>query len=398
MTAPKPPLSIPDQVSLLASRGLHLDRADQATLSRLLADNSFSRLAPYWRDLQTDPATGDKTFKPGASLAQIIDVYEFDAQLRRLLAQGLETFEVALRARLGQDMAMNGFAYTYLDPASYTTPASKGRPVDARQDLFDAMTRELDRTKEQQIVRYTSIGQTPPLWAAMGVFTLGTISKMYRLLDHSAIRLGVARSFGYPNPRFAENTFHSLSVLRNITAHHSRIWGRADIQYAPPVLKRLQTDPDKSIYQRTPWAWITIVADLADTIRGDHTYSNMATSHSTKGGQPFRWVYNCGSRAISRASVSGSSMAATGCQPVGPKTIPMFAQSSGCSSACTPKTLRLTTTSSRYLATGGRFCLPLTWSTRRFPWPVSRLMVTWGSPRWSRRLNRRKSPAWTAWA
>jgi abortive infection bacteriophage resistance protein len=64
-----------------------------------------------------------------------------------------------------------------------------------------------------------------------------------------------------------------LSVLRNITAHHSRIWERADIQYTPPVLKRLQTDPDASVYQRTPWAWIVIVADLADTIRRNRSYS-----------------------------------------------------------------------------------------------------------------------------
>lgn len=267
--APKP-LSIPDQISLLASRGLPLAGDDHKTLARLLADNSYARLAPYWRHFQTDPAHGDKTFRPGVTVAKIADVYAFDSKLRHILAEGLEVFEVALRARLGQEMSMGGYCHTYLDPGAYTPSA---RTPDPREDLVEAMSRELDRTKEHVVVRHTSQGQTAPLWAAMGVLTLGTVSRMYRLLDDAGVRHRVARSFGYPHARFAENTFHSLTVLRNIAAHHSRIWQRADIQYAPPVLKRLQTDHDKTIYRRTPWAWITILADLADTIRGDRRYS-----------------------------------------------------------------------------------------------------------------------------
>ena len=273
MSALKSPLSVADQIALLTSRGFNVDPADRATLSKLLSDNSFSRLAPYWRGMQVDPAHGDKTFRAGANLQQVIAVYEFDSQLRHALASGLETFEVALRARLGQEMAMSGFAYTYLDPASYLSPSTYGGTSDLRQMLLDSMSRELDRTKEPSVLRSMSAGQITPLWAAISVFTLGTVSKMYRLLDNQPLRLRVARSFGYPNPRFAESTFHSLTVLRNITAHYARIWHRADIQYAPPVLKRLQTDPDKRVYQRTPWAWMTIVSDLVDTIRDDSSYS-----------------------------------------------------------------------------------------------------------------------------
>jgi len=58
----KPPLSIADQIALLTCRGLDIDQAGRELLSRMLADNSFSRLAPYWRGMQVDPAHGDKTF------------------------------------------------------------------------------------------------------------------------------------------------------------------------------------------------------------------------------------------------------------------------------------------------------------------------------------------------
>lgn len=267
----KPPLSVADQVALLAGRGLEMGPGDRETLARLLADNSYARLAPYWRPFQADRAHGDKTFKPGTTVARIADVYQFDSRLRAMASQGLEVFEVSLRARLGEELAAGGLAYAYLDPAAYAPP--RGRGGDPRQDLVDAMGRELGRTKEHFVARHTRAGQTPPSWAAMGVFTLGTVSKMYRLLADQGARARIAKSFGYPDARFAANTFHSLTVLRNIAAHHSRLWHRAGIQYAPPVLKRLQTDPDKSVYQRTPWAWLTVLADLVDRVRGNAGYS-----------------------------------------------------------------------------------------------------------------------------
>jgi abortive infection bacteriophage resistance protein len=113
----------------------------------------------------------------------------------------------------------------------------------------------------------------------MEVLSLGAVSKMYRLLSDQSTRHEVARSFGYPNPRFAESVFHSLTVLRNVCAHHARLWHRTSLQIAPRVLNHLQTDPDKSIYQSTPWAWLTVLADITDIIRQDATYSTILWLH-----------------------------------------------------------------------------------------------------------------------
>jgi len=279
VASPETPLGITAQVALLESQGLPLATMDdKLALGRLLVDNGYSRLAPYWRHWQTDPAHGDKSFRPDASVDRIAAVYDFDAELRHILSEGLARFEIALRSRLGQEMAMSGATFDYAMPSAYVQPL---RPavIDARQDLLDSMARELDRSKESFITGYTRGGGLPPVWLAMEAFTLSTVSKMYRLLADQQVRHAVARSFGYPNARFAETTFHSLTVLRNICAHHARLWHRSDIQYAPPVLKRLQTDPDKTIYQRTPWAWIVIVADITGRIDHATTYADRLAAH-----------------------------------------------------------------------------------------------------------------------
>ena len=269
----KPALTVTDQLSLLAARGLPLAPVDKQLMGRLLMDRGFSRLAEYWRHFETDPAT--HRFAAGTTVDTIIGAYDFDATLRRHLADGLGVFEIALRSRLGYHISVSQDPYRYLEVASYIpqTVRRGGATVFLRDDLIDDLRRDLDRSKEDFIVRHRRQGVIPPLWTAMEVLSLGSVSKMYRLLADQTIRYQIARGFGYPNPAFTESVLHSLTVLRNVCAHHARLWHRTGIQIAPRVLNRLQTDPDKAIYRSTPWAWIVVLADLVDTIRADTSYS-----------------------------------------------------------------------------------------------------------------------------
>jgi abortive infection bacteriophage resistance protein len=270
----KPPLSIIDQINRLVERGI--DAPDQDTrieLARLLTDNSYSRLARYWRYAQDDRLHGDRSFRPGVTVANLADSYRFDSALRRLLSQGLADFEITFRARLGYFMSVGGAAYTYRSQSTYRTLTMR-RGDDARAELLDNIQRDLERSREEFITTALRLGDTPPLWDAMEVLTLGSVSKMYSLLDDEGVRLRIARSFGYPNTRIAESVFRSMTVVRNICAHHARIWNRTNVHLPPPVLNRLKTDPDQRIYQSTPWAWLVVLADLVDTIRRDDSYSS----------------------------------------------------------------------------------------------------------------------------
>jgi len=277
----KPPLSITAQIELLVQRGLPVPEEDKLRLARLLTDNSYARLARYWRYLQIDPGHGHEEFQPGTIIDDLADAYQYDKELRRIMADGLQDFEVTLRSRLGYFMSVAGATYTYRSPTLYRTQImGKGNQArQARQELLDNIDGELERSREEFIVSALAKSDTPPLWDAMEVLSLGTVSKMYSLLTDENIRHTVARSFGYPNARFAESVFRALTVVRNVCAHHARVWNRTSIQIPPPVLKRLKTDPDKNIYQSTPWAWLVVLTDLVDMIRRDHTYSTLLWGH-----------------------------------------------------------------------------------------------------------------------
>jgi abortive infection bacteriophage resistance protein len=98
----KPALTITGQLALLASRRLPLaSLVDARRMEQLLTDRSFSRLAEYWRHFEADSATHQ--FTPGTTVADIADVYDYDDMLRRIVADGLGVFEIALRSSLGVD-------------------------------------------------------------------------------------------------------------------------------------------------------------------------------------------------------------------------------------------------------------------------------------------------------
>lgn len=269
----KPPLSIVAQISLLIQRGLDVPDDDaKIALARLLADNSYARLTRYWRYAQLNPTHGNRAFPPGTTVANLADAYRFDSALRRVLTDGLADFEITLRSRLGYFMAVSGLTHDYRDKAIYRTIILI-QGGNARDGLLDGIERDLRRSREDFIAPVIDRGDTPPLWDAMEVLSLGSASKMYSLLSDDTVRHQVARSFNYPHARFAESIFRSLTVVRNFCAHHARIWNRANVQVPPAVLNRLKTDLDQGIYQSTPWAWLVVLADLVDTIRRDNSYS-----------------------------------------------------------------------------------------------------------------------------
>lgn len=97
----KPFASIDEQIDLLASRGLALDRA---VVEQWLRSVGYYRLSGYWypyREIgdSSEHGRGDH-FVPGISLDDVARLYEFDRKLRTLIHDGIERIEVALRSHV----------------------------------------------------------------------------------------------------------------------------------------------------------------------------------------------------------------------------------------------------------------------------------------------------------
>ena len=88
---------------------------------------------------------------------------------------------------------------------------------------------ELNRTSEIFIDHYKNKygnPQRPPAWMMLEIVSIGTLSKLYRNLKMSDAKKKVANHFYSKHPFVLESWIQSLSFIRNICAHHQRLWNR----------------------------------------------------------------------------------------------------------------------------------------------------------------------------
>lgn len=65
----------------------------------------------------------------------------------------------------------------------------------------------------------------PPSWMVMETFSLGALSRLYSGLRRGEERVAIAALFG-TDEFVLRGWFHVLSHVRNLCAHHARLWNR----------------------------------------------------------------------------------------------------------------------------------------------------------------------------
>jgi len=228
----KPPLSFPDQAKLLLRRGME---ADRETLVRRLEQVNYYRLSAYWHSFLQP---GSNQFRNGANLDAIWDRYVFDRQLRVLVMDAIERVEVALKTQLANRIALNHGAFAHLG----RTNLPKLNKNDHARFMKKIETEE-KRSREDFVkrfrVKYTSEKHLP-IWMAVEIMDFGTMLSLFRGCDQYAKRPLAAR-YGL-TAKVLESWLHSLNYLRNLCAHHARLWNR--VLSVRPILPKAANRPE----------------------------------------------------------------------------------------------------------------------------------------------------------
>ena len=232
----KLPLSISDQIQKWESRGLIV--ADKASAARHLSNISFYRFRAYTypfqnNNLSNQPFAGKVTFE------QILRHYIFDRELRLLVFDAIERIEVALRTQIIYQYSM---AYGGHWPGN----SSLYRNAGLFQKDWQALQKEVNRSTEVFIKHYRQTYTSPidpPSWMSLEVTSLGMLSKLFENLRMCQEKRAVAQHFGLGSPDVLASWMHAFSNIRNICAHHSRLWNR--------VLTKSSALPKRPLVQ--PW-------------------------------------------------------------------------------------------------------------------------------------------------
>lgn len=213
---PKPAKTYEEQLAILKSRGLFVGNDAEAIDS--LSHLNYYRLRGYYIHLQDK--TSDK-FNAGTSLTHIVALHSFDSELRLILLRLLFDLEIVARTSIAYEIGNAWGPMGYIAEANY-----EGCNHDQFEKLMDSIKFDIERSKERFIRTHNEkYGGSFPIWVAVEVMSFGDLSKLYGLLPPSH-RANIANSFDYIDEKLLSGWLYASSLLRNVCAHNSRIYGR----------------------------------------------------------------------------------------------------------------------------------------------------------------------------
>jgi abortive infection bacteriophage resistance protein len=216
----KAPITIEQQIKKLKLRGLSFQNENLA--KKYLSHISYYRLAGYWWSMQTDNIA--HKFKPNSTFENVIKIYNFDADLRILLFDAIEKIEISLRTKLIYHLSH------YYDPWWFqNTDLFKDAPALIKS--LEKMREEVDRSKDifikEHKKKYKKDLRFPPAWKTLELSSLGGLSKLYgNLKNNIEAKDQIAEEFGAVNHTYLPSWLQSIAQIRNLCAHHSRLWNK----------------------------------------------------------------------------------------------------------------------------------------------------------------------------
>lgn len=210
----KPWLPYADQVQLLRQRGLIVD--DPKAAEQFLSHLNYYRFSGYCLAFETQR----HTFNNGTTFDHVVAAYYFDLTLRDLLTEALEVVEVDLRAAIAHSFGQKYGAFGHINPANFY-------PHFKHTDWLDGLRKEAGRSSELFVQHFQqTYAEFPdlPVWIVTEVMSFGTLSHMYKgMLKHD--QRAVAGRFGI-QASFLQSWMHHCVYIRNLAAHHSRLWDK----------------------------------------------------------------------------------------------------------------------------------------------------------------------------
>jgi abortive infection bacteriophage resistance protein len=265
MTKPftTPPTNYQQQRASLEQRGMIINNPRAEHYLRHL---NYHRLAAYWLPFEDH---NTHRFQPGTDFDVVLNHYVFDRALRLLVFDAIERFEVSVRSQWAYHMAHNHGVHAHLD-----------RDLFVDRGLWKSSCHKLERTmarSEEASIKHfrnTYREPLPPVWLVCELMSLGQLSHWYSNLKPAHTRQAIANAYDISYQVLA-SWLHHFTYVRNLCAHHNRLWNR-DFTITPKFPKKRPSglraqchDPSRRLYNT-----LLFLLYCLDVISPDHHWRN----------------------------------------------------------------------------------------------------------------------------
>jgi abortive infection bacteriophage resistance protein len=212
-----------EQVELLKSRGLIIK--DEAWAADFLSRVNYYRFSAYSLTMRRDDV-----FYREISFEDIVDLYYFDYDFRKIIYAYTAYIEIALRCCMAHHHAEKYGPLGYLDAMNFNNQLYHAR-------FLTSIDHELSRSDDAFVHHHVKdLNNVFPLWVAIEASSFGILSMMFKnmLADD---RNEIAKNHYRFSRKYIENWLQCAVYVRNITAHGGRFYNR-DLRSCPVKLPK----------------------------------------------------------------------------------------------------------------------------------------------------------------
>ncbi len=209
-------------------------------------------------------------FKPNTYFEDVIERYNFDRKLRLILFDAIERIEIALRTKMIYFMSQSYGALWYRDP----------------QYFHDLNKFNANKTKLEKEFNYSQEvfirdhkrrhpADYPESWKILEISTMGTLSKIYKTIKFQLPeKASIAKEMGLNLHTELSSWLEAIVYLRNILAHHSRLFSRNMVKKPTEKINNPQLDwldfPLSPAQVKKPFLIITSMVYLCNKVTPNH--------------------------------------------------------------------------------------------------------------------------------
>jgi abortive infection bacteriophage resistance protein len=275
----KPPLSTPEHIKRLKKRGLVI--SDEHKAAQYFNNIGYYRLSAYFIPFEQieQQAAMQRQFKPDTQFDDILDLYIFDRKLRLIVIEGIERIEVAIRTQWA-----NKLAETNQDPHAFMQSKHFKDPW-SHQKKLAKVANTLKDSGEVFVKHYRDKYTNPflpPIWAMVETLTFGELSQWFSNTADAPMKKSIAKQFNLPTVEIMQSVMQSLSLIRNICAHHGRLWNRRLVKQLPYIRKLsavLQAEQGSSQPKKEIYNYLVIMSVMMKAIQPDSKWQQHLKTH-----------------------------------------------------------------------------------------------------------------------
>lgn len=228
----KESLTAEEQLNLLISRNLKVNDFNSAV--KILKRVGYYHLSSYMRLFQ---AGDNHIFNDDVEFADLINLFNFDNDLRHITFKAIEKIEIAYRVAISNVMCKKYGSHWFTNKETFKKQidSKTNQEIDYVQISKEIINKEIKKKDNEYaetfIANYYnkySEPELPPFWMVVETFTIGSLNKLYQNINPKD-KKEIIEYLGFTTDakfiRFS-NWLYALSVIRNICAHHSRLFNR----------------------------------------------------------------------------------------------------------------------------------------------------------------------------